>query len=578
MLLLMTAVAIYLGARATYQKFYGEQAAIRRLKELGAEVVTEAMPASWLEGLLAGGEKVEHAVAVALDAEASLLGIPPMPGLRAPKTSEVCEETCLLLERLPNLRKLSLMGQPIGDRELRHLSTLRNLNTVILAGTQVTIGGVEKLADACPDIDIDVGVAEPLYRETQRMFEANILGYGQAVYRFQKAAEWKLACASFKSEDAKAAAYEQLASCLERLGTYQKRVNAAPRTAGTYRPQEIAYVQCAMWQARVRSGLAEGRRREALRASKAGAQEALRLIPPAWRKSPAVPTGGAVAQWGGLRGPVPMILALEMSTNIEVARAELSGDRDAVVDVLQSYVSNLEKVRRHIEPLYNQALPGGAGQKWIAAKAWLQDARARLARRLGNRDREVRILSEAEADATHMREIAEAAYQCGVVTLDLRLTLHEKANAMEASLRRALGDETAEDEVRQRHAGFIETLWHKAYAGVLFDAWSHDDVHLARCLHATERLRRRGRELYESPVAEIEYDYNGTLTGSPPARGRVSGSVPPLGNDAMPIEITGHSPTALPVDGPALAPLGEVGTVDETQIETTSPLLTPRHE
>lgn len=58
------------------------------------------------------------------------------------------------LSRLPEIRQLSLNGQPISDVGLLHLESLKSLRTLTLQNTQVTAAGVEALRRKLPSCQI----------------------------------------------------------------------------------------------------------------------------------------------------------------------------------------------------------------------------------------------------------------------------------------------------------------------------------------------------------------------------------------------------------------------------------------
>ena len=65
------------------------------------------------------------------------------------------------LKNIPNVVRLNLAETKVTDAGLAHLEGLKNLKSLYLWQTQVTPDGAEKLRQALPDCNIDLGWKAP---------------------------------------------------------------------------------------------------------------------------------------------------------------------------------------------------------------------------------------------------------------------------------------------------------------------------------------------------------------------------------------------------------------------------------
>lgn len=129
-----------------------------------------------LDGELAMLKDLGHLVSLHLggtdvtdEGLAHLAGLTALKRLHLEKT-KVSDEGLAHLAGLESLSYLNLYQTGVTDAGLAHLEGLKNLKTLYLWQTQVTSEGAEKLSQALPDCNIDLGWKAP--EESEKAEEA----------------------------------------------------------------------------------------------------------------------------------------------------------------------------------------------------------------------------------------------------------------------------------------------------------------------------------------------------------------------------------------------------------------------
>jgi hypothetical protein len=500
---LVTLAALVLGVRAAYQTFYGERDAIRALRERGADITSEFDAPTFIE-TLAGLTEIEHAVVVEMPDKSRPRYPPPFPppGVPLADADEV-SQVCRQLVQMPRLRELSLEDQPVDDRHLKHFRRLKNLNSLRVRGSEITIAGIEQLVDEAPDIDIDVACGESLYRASLEAVVGGVCRPQEAVFGFETAANWKLACAEFKPEGVEAAALEQLIEWLDRLAAHlERKIRPGP---GNFTTPQVAYVKCALTEARVKLALAKGDKRAAVRVAQSALPDAAELVALDVRKLPTT-SDYTTAAWGGWWTPTELVRALERAAAVELAPAGLTGDRDAELDALQRYVDNLDKLLDHLHSPFDETTMYFVREALVMTRVWQAGAHARMARAAGNESEEIKLLEESAADRASLRNHVFANAEAGTIVEQGLIMGWQSTLNLDIALAQAKGDARLESDAQRWHRAFVAQRWVRANLPSTSGGPSSHTYLLNRCLFATEELRHRGRKYYESPVRELDPD------------------------------------------------------------------------
>jgi hypothetical protein len=434
------------------------------------------------------------------------VGNPPAVNLSG--ANEV-DKACADLARLPRLRQVYLAGQPVEDRHLHHFRGLQQLHTLRLGDCPVSIAAAEELADAMGGIDVDAACGERLYHATLAEVSCGLTDAMHCVQTFETAAAWKRACAAFKGEGAKAAAWEQLAEWLDRVVDYM-RTQKMNKGVRRWPAQHLALLECASSQARAQAALAAGDKSAAVLAAENGLRHAAQLLPAGWRESLVSGDTPENPNWCGWWAPHYIARALERGAATKVLHAELTGDREAELDALRRYETDLAALESHLSRLREQQLPGGELSYYCPVKIRLIEVRVRLAELAGKKAEAIRLLEQSADDISLLRDAAEAAHEAGCQTDEYLALCWRKATDLEIALARLTGDPQSELEAERRWCRFVtyrcvkRLTWHGLACGgggeILGDYAFH------RCLYATAQLRQLGRKFYEGSVAALQPD------------------------------------------------------------------------
>ncbi|MBI3465339.1 MAG: hypothetical protein HY000_20115 [Planctomycetes bacterium] len=464
-----------------------EAGAIARLEHLGAKIETVAAGPDWFRKLPGqGGHR--HATVVWLNyatkpmTDDDLLLPSKLPRLRELHfRDKVTRPALQALERLPELRELSLAGTGVTDAELPLLIEMPQLERVSL-GPHVTLRGREELADACPELDCG-GFAESLYRLASA--EATNLSPRELIYEFEVAARWKLACARYKSNpgQSQTAALEQLAAKYEQV---------LPKVAAFAR--YTAAVRCALARTRARIAERQQDHRTAMRENKQAAVFATEARDLTWR-----------AYDSGLDLPRELVHTLDRWAEAHVAVARAERDHAAELAVRQSHAADLQRLRERVETLYKRASRGGEADVHALVVLANVLADAEVARLAKDRERQLEALRQAREFAPLLRGALERCFEAEVLTVPSFFWCTEQIFQAERLAADSQQDFTAVNVVRREWARVAFEWWRRLQLGPQVDFVSADGMAISNCLYACYRLEQEGQPFLDRPHGAL-YD------------------------------------------------------------------------
>lgn len=483
----LTVIALALaGWRAWVAPLHEEAMVIARLRRLGAGVRTVAAGPAWLQQ--APGFRYRHATLVHLDVcskpilDGDLTSLSKLPRLRELRFKDRITPAALeRLQEFPELVAVSLADTNITDADLHFLRDMPQLKSVAL-GNQVTIRGLEGLADARPDLNC--GYAESLYKlgfDAARGLEPEVV-----VYDFEVAARWKYTCAGFKPDPRQS----ELAALQQLAGNYEQLLR---QVAGP--PRFRSVVSCALASTRMRhlmlSGNEDAARRESLHAV-AAANQARDL---SWR--------AYEANVELVRG---LLHALELCKNTQSAAAEIQGDAVAKLSALQSYVRDLHRLQQQVAALYAISQRGGEADHYCSVELACAFADAELAALQGD-DQERHLILECARDAA--AELPQSLLDYGGIVDGLDFfQSHELIKRFEEESALPRHDMTEARRARERWSNFVADWCGRLQRVPQLDPRKPQATLISMCLYATDRIDREGRPFFERTLGQIRDDLN----------------------------------------------------------------------
>lgn len=492
LLIVMTFCAIVLSARRWYlEPIRRSHVARTRLAELGAGIKTEPAGPAWLRGV-AGEDYLKHVVAVELwtckferiksvDPEGFLMG---------------------LIADFPRLRELSL-GSAISDRSLDQLVELKTLQSLDVAGSKVSVAGAERFASARPEVELDVDYTRRLYSDDLELFQQERLTVSGCVYRFQVAADWKMACArGANSPESEIAALERLEIWSRRLREETARFAAAGRPQGS--PADMTLADCSWQLARLRLAVRRGEQAESAAIARQVPASVERLRRRAWEEYSSCTDP---AQYRGYYITQELLFKLDAAHALALAVAGAGLSHHPADASWKWYVADLQQLVDETDRRAREGLAGGGVRNDAKARCWLAHARFHLAELKKDRDRQSEALSLAPEDARRLREWVDAAYEQGTECRDNTLICHAKARDLELAWARLRGDRGREREILHTCPCFLAHAWlhHYGRSFVGVTGSPHDlgevlRVELICCLIATWELDTGGQEAFRAPA------------------------------------------------------------------------------
>lgn len=470
------------GWRAWIAPLRAEIRAIARLESLGAKVETVPAGAEWLRRLPGQGS-YRHATRLSLPRAKSPLSdvdFGSLSGLRRLQelgvagtvTPRELRQLGQLAESLPELNAVWLGPAEISDSDLPLLRQIRQLKSVSLGGN-VTIRGVEELADARPDVACGAP-AESLYKFTIEHWRS--FSPSSVVECFQAAARWKEACAQFKSNpQARQAAGEQLAE------NYQRLAVELPATS-----RHRAAVSLAL--ANLNADLAEGRGDQAMVVAQrveaaVFASHARELAWPVYEDDVRVLTDliWTLAQW----------------TRAHATFAQLRGDAAAELHALQTHVDDLDRIVHRVGPLFWHLARGGERDGLELAKVAHALAQAELSRHLGNVERQHASLRFAAAHAKLLLPALDRAHRARTINALDYLRGTEAAIAAQVALAEAVTDPVAARIARNDCDQLIDQRWQRIFLADMRSAARPEFASFLVCEQARRRLDKEGVAFFE---------------------------------------------------------------------------------
>jgi hypothetical protein len=360
-LLFVTAVGLALTAwRAWADPLRQDAAVVARLRSLGASVKTAAAGPEWLRSL----PRCDFRQATFVDLGpcyrpilatdfAALSKLHAVRELRF--GNRIDKATLSRLHHLPQLETISLANTNITDADLHFIRDARQLKRVEL-GRNVTIAGMEGLADARPDLVC--GFSESLYLlglDEIGRFEPMTL-----IYDFEVAARCKLACARFKSnpEQAKLAALRQL------VHNYDLVLD---QTVGF--AKFSAVIECARVNAQMRL-------HQAIRDEGALPQ----LASEAWVLANTIRAHAWQTYEANCEMGLEVLHLLELCREAEVTASEVTSDLAARTAACETHVRDMHRLRDRVKALYDISQRGGEAKVLLSTDLASALADAELAK------------------------------------------------------------------------------------------------------------------------------------------------------------------------------------------------------
>jgi hypothetical protein len=480
-LLLTTTCAVGMGVFVARNR--RERAAIDWLNDRGAKIAIEPSGPLWLRRLI--GEKFfEHVVEI----QWWEFGPPRVDG--EPGEHRLNDEDITKLLSLPNLRSLNLYGVQVTDELLQTLEELPALKELFFDGERhCTVAGVERLADAHPDWDIDPAFAEHLYHVTVDEYETGRLTLRDAILSMQIAADWKLACAKFKTvRRAEVAAYEQHVDWLGKLHKHVEHLASMNDPGGG--AKELALARCAVACSRL-----ELARAQQSRAAEAAAVNAGREAEELLARVNAPPPSGVIDAFD-------VVSAWRLAFPLLLAQAEQTGEQSAKSAVLRRQAQDLQQLVGRIEALYDAEQRGGETEKRDLSRIALALAEAQLARAENDGAAMREALSRAQSDARELRAACLAAYEVGAISTAGLAFCWQQADELESALARVTDDRMMEEGITHRtmaqtHRWFLKASWAAQEGG-----GTGTPVCIPLCLYATGLLKLKGEKCFSGAVSD----------------------------------------------------------------------------
>jgi len=495
LLCVLTVIALALaGWRAWLTQLREEAVVIERLRRLGASVRTVAAGPSWLQQ--APGFRYRHATVVHLDVsqkpilDDDLTSLSKLPRLRELRFKDrVNLATLQRLQDFPELAEVSLAGTNVTDADLHFLQDMRQLKSVAL-GNQVTLRGLEGLADARPDLNCG-SYAESLYKlgfDEARGLEPEVV-----VYDFEVAAQWKLGCARLKPNprQAELAAVQQLARNYEQL---------LRQATGSRRFTSV--VACALASARMKLLTMAGDEDARLRESRNAVAAASEARDQSWR-----------AYESNVQLVRGVLHALDLCWNTQATAAEIQGDTAAKLAALQSYARDLRRLQQQVAARYKQSRRGGEADRHFSVELACALADAELAASKGDQKRYT-IFDRAQFAAYFLPRTFEA-FAGPILVGPEFFQSHELLRRFEEESALARNDMLEATLARARWSSFLADWCGRLQRFPQLDFRKPQATLISMCLCATDRIEREGRPFFERQLGQFYDD----LEAQPPSQG-----------------------------------------------------------
>jgi hypothetical protein len=464
---------------------------IARLEGLGATTETVPAGADWLRKLPGQG-RYRHATRLSLspsslpvtdDDVAALSKLRRLHELHvkpaAIVTAQHLRPLVRLSESLPALSSIRLQRAEISDAELPLLRGIRQLDAVSPGGN-VTVRGVEELADTRPELDCGAP-AESLYRST--IAHSSSFSASTIVDCLEAAAQWKQACSSFKSDpEAAQTARQQLVANYQRLlGEFpavSRRRSVFLRELANLHA-ELAECNSDRAAALVERAAAASFAAEARERTWADYENNVHLV------GDVIET---VARW----------------VRAEVALARLRGDADAELRALQGHVEQLDRLVNRVGPLFLHIARGGETSGLELAKVSHALARAELSRDQRDADQQQACLHLAASHATRLLPALDRAHRGGAVNAIDYLHASEIAAAAQLALVEATADGAAVSLARADAKRLIDRRWQRIFDAHIKNPAARPQITaFLICEQARRRLEQEGLSFYEGRFADI---------------------------------------------------------------------------
>lgn len=291
--------------------------------------------------------------------------------------------------------------------------------------------GIERLADWRPELDIDMALAEQIYRELKAKADVGTAKAPEAIFCLGTAAAWKIACAEFKAgHGLEAAAHAQY---LYNLEYFQQQLEQHARDGFPAAPLDSAMIRCAVAQARLNGVEGSESLREAAAAEGRASANELFALPEKNFDSDAVDCLASIS-------------GLQLAADVLADAARSQGPtRDVRVALRRQAIDLGRLCERTCSSSSGDHRPSdddtSQTSQVLLSKVALARAQAELAHADDDFAAEKAILQRAQSDARALREAAQADWYVGQLPWLSVAFAWSEADGVELSLAEMLDDD-----------------------------------------------------------------------------------------------------------------------------------------